>query len=464
MKAVIRGVVWLNVDEIDPVHMHFLRNDCTIIPKATSTYAEPSPIRVYGFSPDRKMVWIPRGYYLKTWRNKTGLIYDEDVRVSEGFSLRETRVLFTPRPDDQKPVIDAVCEKMLSRSWFAGSIEAYTSWGKSLSAAEIIRRLGRNALVIVHTTPLLDQWKLRVKQYCPDWKVGTIGGGVCEYEGKDIVVATVQSLMSNPEKLPKGLWDHFGVLCVDELHRYGAEKFSSVIPRFNVKYAFGMSGTLRRLDKTENVFRYIIGDVIARATEENRIVPQIFTKDTKVEFPSHLRGAQKSQFLGYIESHKARTEMIAKDVVAAVRKGRYPLVLSERLTLLRELSLIVERMLKEESLDKTQGFFIGGKTKEERSLASNCDIIYATTQLAKEGIDIPRLDTLLMITPCSDPEQAIGRVVRKHPNKKQPMVVDYVDLSIPNFRYLFTSRMRLYRKNRWEVLGFVQKGREKCDG
>lgn len=460
MKAIIKGVVWLEVDRIDPVHMHFLRNDCTIIPKSTSVYSTPDPIRVYGFSQDKKMVWIPRGYYLKNWRNKTGLIYDEDVRVSGGFPLRKTKVNFVPRPDDQAPIIDSVCEQMLSRSWFSGAIEAYTSWGKTCSAIEIIRRLNMNALVIVHTTPLLDQWKERVKQFCPGWEIGAIQGGSCEYEGKDVVVATVQSLMTNPEKFPEGLWEHFGVLCVDELHRYGAEKFSSVVPYFNVKFSFGMSGTLRRLDKTENVFRFLIGSVIAKATDKHRIVPEIFVKDTKVSYPSYLVGMQKSQLLGYIEKHRHRTEMIAKDVVAAVKKGRNPLVLSERLTLLRELSLVVEGMLKEEGISKTQGFFIGGKTKAERAEASACDIIYATSQLAKEGLDLPRLDSLLLVTPNSDNEQAIGRIVRHYPNKKQPLVVDYVDRNIPNFRSLFLSRLKLYRSNGWKVMGFVNKESE----
>lgn len=48
-------------------------------------------------------------------------------------------------------------------------------------------------------------------------------------------------------------------------------------------------------------------------------------------------------------------------------------------------------------------------------------ILYATYGLAKEGLDIPRLDTLVLATPHRDKAtiiQAVGRVERKFEDKK----------------------------------------------
>lgn len=448
--AIISGVVWLEKDKIDPINMHFLKNDCTIVPKKTSNYDDRDPIILYfNNKKDPNLIGLPRGYYLNTWKSKTREVYDEVLEISEGIPLRESEVLFTPRPDDQEPVIQQFMQAF-SKSWYTGSLEAYTSYGKTCVAIEIIRRLGRNAIVIVHTTALLDQWKDRIKSFLPGWKVGSLQGKNCDYEDCDVTLATVQSLMINPEKYPAQMWSWFGTLCVDEMHRFAAEKFSSVVPKFNSKNTFGVSATLRRLDKTENVFRFILGSVVAKATEENRIHPKIWVRWT--DFQSPTDSDQKSTLLSEMESAKYRNYMIAKDIVAAVKKGRNPLVMSERLALLEMVQDFVEAELRKEGIRKTHGFFIGGKKKEERDEAAKCDIVYATVQLAKEGVDISRLDTLFCTTATSDNEQIIGRVVRRHPNKKQPIVVDYVDIHVPLMNGLYGSRLKLYKKNGWQII------------
>ena len=64
---------------------------------------------------------------------------------------------------------------------------------------------------------------------------------------------------------------------------------------------------------------------------------------------------------------------------------------------------------------------------DEEYLQNRCQLILGVTQLAKEGLDIDRLDTLIIHLPMKDTEQAIGRIARLHPHKKSPMAFYLLD-------------------------------------
>ena len=56
--------------------------------------------------------------------------------------------------------------------------------------------------------------------------------------------------------------------------------------------------------------------------------------------------------------------------------------------------------------------------------------LFASYSLAKEGLDIPRLDRLYMTTPKKDyavVTQSIGRIARVAPGKADAVCYDYVD-------------------------------------
>ena len=56
--------------------------------------------------------------------------------------------------------------------------------------------------------------------------------------------------------------------------------------------------------------------------------------------------------------------------------------------------------------------------------------LFASFGLAKEGLDIPRLDRLYLTTPKKDyavVTQSIGRIARTAAGKEQPVCYDYVD-------------------------------------
>ena len=75
--------------------------------------------------------------------------------------------------------------------------------------------------------------------------------------------------------------------------------------------------------------------------------------------------------------------------------------------------------------------------------------LFATLQLAREGLDIKPLNRLFLIAPTKNKAvliQAVGRVERKDEGKEAPIVYDFVDQDI-YYQKAFKQRRTIYKKN-----------------
>ena len=82
--------------------------------------------------------------------------------------------------------------------------------------------------------------------------------------------------------------------------------------------------------------------------------------------------------------------------------------------------------------------------------------LFATYSLAKEGLDIPRLDRLYLTAPerlCGD-SSGVGRIARTTDGKEQPIAYDYVDC-IRSLQKSFKQRCTSYRKCGCEFIGEI---------
>ena len=113
-------------------------------------------------------------------------------------------------------------------------------------ALNIISKLKRKTLVVVHKSFLMNQWEERIHTFLPSAKVGKIQGDCMDIEGKDIVLGMLQSLSS--KVYPEDMWDSFGLCVFDECHHLSAEVFSKVMTKIVTPYTLGLSGTMTRKD------------------------------------------------------------------------------------------------------------------------------------------------------------------------------------------------------------------------
>lgn len=450
MKIIINNLAWIKLVDIDEVTLHILRNDLTIVPKALGAFNQ-RPSSIYLFAMNNKWIGIPRPYYFNKAKKLFKAPIEEEYRISQGIPLSSLETNITLRPEDQEPLAQFVVEFCKQREFAGAAIEAFTSFGKTITMFEIIKRIGLNTLVILHRENLVDQWKKSLSKFWPNVTTGRIQGNVMDYK-KDITFAMLQTLMTdNNDKFPAGFFNHFGLIVVDENHIMGAEKFGTVLPKFSNKYTLMLSGTQYRQDGCENVFKYCGGDVIVKASEQNRIRPTVYVMDTK--YTPERPVSSKTSALSLLENSKSRNQLIAVDIVKALKANRNPLVMSERLEQLRGIREAVDRVAKLNNVQVSHGMFIGGKTERELDQASNCSVVYATIQLAKEGVDIVRLDTLFLASPVSSIEQISGRICRYKKDKLHPYFLDYVDLNISVCKSSFVNRYKMYKHLQFEVKG-----------
>ena len=157
---------------------------------------------------------------------------------------------------------------------------------------------------------------------------------------------------------------------------------------------------------------------------------------------------------------KPRTQFIVKCIKELIHQDeRKLLILSGRLAHLDELKKDVDSYLdweiKEGNLDPneiTTAYYIGKMKEYELNDATEADIIFATYAMAEEGLDIPSLNTLLLVTPKTSIIQSIGRILRKQIKEGDipPVIVDIAD-NFSTFSNQATQRSKYYMKQNYLI-------------
>lgn len=379
---------------------------------------------------------VPRGY--EDFSHPTETTMGAPIIKELGsISLRE----------EQEPAVDGIMNALDSPGKGA-VLFAPCGKGKTVMGLEMIRRLGRRALVLVHKEFLVEQWIERASMFLPDACVGVWQRDSVPTEGYDIVIGMVQSIVNPRRSYPNDLYDQFGVVVVDETHRYAAPSWQEAISKFKASYRIGLTATPERKDQLHHVFFAHIGP-IRYWMEGHKEVPLIW----KINLPTHIphnyykqwnsNDVNTSKLVTLLSKVSERTDIITNYALRAVHSGRKVLILSERVAHVKEMCERIQGRLKD---PLKVGVYIGGMKADKREEASRADIICGTYAMAQEGLDIPRLDTLLLATPKTSVTQSVGRILRDHPNKQPPVVVDFTDEEIPICRAYWGSRKKLYTK------------------
>jgi len=446
MKVEISDYAWLPLEGYPSSKLSRLKDLLTVLPRRThEKQADPDPIELFREVGAR--IGIPRTFYLDRKRLETDLT----LTTSEGDEIAaEFNGVLKP---DQ-----AAASNVIVDSWkggdLGGIVQATPGWGKTVVGLHILATMQRRTIIVVHKEFLLNQWLMRIKGdgkghdgFLPDARVGIIQGERCEF-GKDydISIAMIQSLVSRFDSYPEELWNTFGLAIADEVHRVAAPTWAKVFPRFKAHYRLGLSATPYRRDGAQNVFFYHIGNVCYRS-QTSRIVPRLRRIITGFELrrtptfdPDRV---DKAILLRFLCKNPARNKLIINELKKAVKAKRKIAVLSERR---KHLVLLDEMFAKIKPEGCFSDFYVGSRTQGELDQAEEADVLWCTYQMVKEGLDIPNLDTIFLVTPISDVKQAVGRVMRECDEKKDPIVSDFIDTKVKRFAKLWNDRRRFYIK------------------
>lgn len=406
---------------------------------------------------NQKKIYVPHYYGKEHFGNPTQYKLSEGVDINIQFNgqLR----------DYQQPVIELAINYFKSEPVSAGLLELPCAWGKTGGSLYLVSALRKKTLVIVHKEFLMNQWIERIQQFLPTARIGRIQGPIVDIDDKDIVLCMLQSL--SMKEYPNEMFDSFGFTIVDEVHHISSQTFSCALFKVVTKYMIGLSATLNRKDGTTPVIKMFLGNVIYKGKREantNVGVRAYYYKNTDLEFNETLydgRGnpAYSSMIVKLCEYNR-RSEFILGILQDIYRENpnQQIMILAHNKSLLKYLYESVEtRLICEGSV----GYYVGGMKEASLKESEKKKVIIATYAMAAEALDIKTLTTLIMATPKTDIEQAVGRILReKH---SRPLIIDIVD-SHGLFRNQWKKRKAYYNKNNYGITEYNENKQIMCSG
>lgn len=423
-----------------------------------STFGKPRIIACADDFP--KYIGLPRGcadeavQLLKSLGIKTHI---DDKR--NGGEALGARFLGELLPEQKRAV-----KAMLAHE--TGVLAATTAFGKTVVAAHIIAERKTNTLVLVHRRQLMDQWIARLQTFLdvPAGQIGMIYGGKRKPTGV-VDVALIQSLVK--KDVVDDIIANYGQLVVDECHHLSAVSFEAVARAFKGKYVLGLTATATRKDGHHPIIFMQCGAIRYKvdAKEQAALRPfthQVITRPTALQFI--LPNEQKptiNQLYAAVASDEARNQQIIADVQKCLQERRNPLILTERKD---HAALLTEQL---SPFCKNVVVLVGGQAAKKRAevakqLASIPDdeerLIIATGRYIGEGFDDARLDTLFLAMPISwhgTLAQYAGRLHRLHHAKKQVIIYDYVDTTIPMLSKMADKRVKGYERLGYQIGNIV---------
>lgn len=341
-----------------------------------------------------------------------------------------------------------------------GILQSPCGSGKTQMGIALAAMLGRKVLWVTHTQDLLIQSKTRAEQYFSPETLGTITAGKAQV-GSHMTFATVQTLCRIDLGQFRYTWD---VVIVDECHRLAGSPtqvtmFYKVMNSLAARYKYGLSATVHRSDGMIKSTFAVLGPVIYKVPDEavadKTMKVRICRRDTGIEISRGCLDTDGTlnynDLLAYLGESKERNELIVKDLMS--QAGHSCLILASRLEQLRNIRSLLPEELKEVSamIDGSMTSKRGKAEREaaiEKMRAGEKKILFASFGLAKEGLDISRLDRLFLVSPQKDyavVTQSIGRIARKAEGKTDAVCYDYVD-AIQFCENQFKRRKTHYRK------------------
>lgn len=316
-----------------------------------------------------------------------------------------------------------------------------TGAGKTVIFSWIANRWVRDrrsrVLILVHRDELVTQTVSKLHAVAPALKVGVVKGSRAEYANVDVIVGSVQTLRRENRRAPiTGI----GLVIVDEAHHAAAESYRVILDHFGcftgLTPAIGFSATLVRSDKGDLsevwekvVCRKDILDLIPEylcdvrgklVTVDGLSLSEI--KTTRGDFSESsltdaLLTAEAQRFVvdAYFEYARDRKTIVFTPTVEAARR------FNDQFARAGVRSAVIWGAMPAEERRLTLKRFETG----ELEVLVNCMVL-------TEGFDEPSASCAIIARPTKSAAlyvQMVGRVLRKHPGKRDALVLDVVGAS-----------------------------------
>ncbi len=317
-----------------------------------------------------------------------------------------------------------------------------TGTGKTyLSAFDAKEFKPQRLLFVVHRANIAKAAQRTFEQvFGYEKEMGFYSGTKKEVE-KDFIFSTIQTI-SREEHMSKFSPDHFDYIIIDESHRAGADSYKKIVNYFNPKFLLGMTATPERTDGFD-IFSLYDHNIAYEIRLQKALEIEILS-------PFHYFGVTDLSINGQVVEEKSDFNLLTSDerVDRIIEQSEFyscddgnirGLVFCSKVEEAKELSIQFSKRgyrsiaLSGESSENQRNEAID--LLESNDSTEKIDYIF-TVDIFNEGIDIPRVNQVIMLRPTQSAiifVQQLGRGLRKSEGKEYLTVIDFIGNYSNNF-------------------------------
>ena len=320
--------------------------------------------------------------------------------------------------------------------------------GKTVIGISIACQLRRRTAILVHKDFLASQWRERIQMFTNNATVGVVQRDKCEVD-RDFVLIMIQTLISG--RYSAELFQDMGLVIADESHHIAAQSFVKSMEYFPAKYRLSLTATPDRSDGLTKIVNWHLGPRTVTITRNQTCKSGVHVK--MIEYtPKHCVVKRRYDGTVLLPSlvtalceESRRNQVILEEINKLLEdKGNNILVLTDRR---KHVAFFEKQIPSLCNFSGGIGQYVGVTTKkakaERERVAENCRTIVSTYAMSSEGLDIKRLNCVVLASPKKNVEQSVGRVMRSESSEVK--IIDIWDSSYTVLFHLGKARSRLYQ-------------------
>lgn len=330
---------------------------------------------------------------------------------------------------------------------------AATGTGKTVVAALDYKRLRASEsdqpkiLFVAHRKEILEQSLRTYRDVLKEEAFGELLVGGQKPIRRRHVFASIQSLQQSNE-LERWARDHFDIIVIDEFHHAEAATYRKVLDYFTPRELLGLTATPERADGVD----------VAQAFFDGRVASELRLWDAlsaDLLVPFHYFGIADGVDLSGVRFSRGAYNIDQLNTLYTgndARSGKVLQALRDKVTdpsRMRALGFCVSvahahymaEVFRRAGLPSLALTGASGTEERHRGLAKlrRGEIVCLfAVDLFNEGLDIPMIDTVLMLRPTQSATiflQQLGRGLRRSEDKAVLTVLDFIGLQHTNFRF-----------------------------
>ena len=348
--------------------------------------------------------------------------------------------------DYQAAAVEAV-----RRAWSDGvrrpAVVLPTGAGKTVVFAHLVAimsELGVRSVILAHRDELIEQAAAKLRAVAPDLRVGILKAGRREIRGRDVVVASVQSL-TRPARRAELAAAGPRLVVVDECHHAVATTYVEVLRALGAfeddplvgAYAVGVTATLGRSDRIalgqvwqEVAYRQDIVTMIRQGHLVNAKGVRVRVEGLDLSRVRRMHGDFADKALAEAMHASLAPAAIARAYVEHA-KDRSGVLFAPGVAMAYEMAQAL-------CAEGVSAVGIDGTTalgERRRILAAHARgelQVICNAMVLTEGWDAPWCSAVVIARPTSSAPlfvQMAGRCLRPYPGKRDAMIIDVVGVT-----------------------------------